>query len=375
MHKAAAKLTLCIGRFGRNDANYSFNLPDWMYPEGRQQMIRRSAVEFLPRTTGILTVFLTLFFVAAFPSKAEQTTSSSATDRPSVEINLDAINGTGAVSASEATAQTTKRIVDGREVIILTPPSLQEKEVAEKIALPRKRPPEVILAVDTPEAVAAKEDKVSVAEPIEAEIKSPLDETKVAAIDVITSATIAPLVEEKTLPTPAPKVEAVVEPAADKKTPIPSAEDLAATKKDIAETAASKITEQKEEIQIAAVDPQKEIEDAAKEAVSTNDKLEEGQILSLQYSAGEVDLPETADEKIQSIYEQLSTDQRTVQLIAYATANNNSAARRLSLGRALAVRSKLLELGMSNKQIEVRALGSPQGEDPSDRLDLVLIAR
>jgi hypothetical protein len=34
-----------------------------------------------------------------------------------------------------------------------------------------------------------------------------------------------------------------------------------------------------------------------------------------------------------------------------------------------------MELGIDNRQIEVRALGEPEGNGPSDRVDLLMITR
>lgn len=63
-----------------------------------------------------------------------------------------------------------------------------------------------------------------------------------------------------------------------------------------------------------------------------------------------------------------------VQLLAYAEGDENSAskARRLSLSRALAVRSFLIDQGVRSARIEVRALGNKVSDGPSDRVDLVV---
>ncbi|HIJ63071.1 MAG TPA: OmpA family protein [Rhodospirillaceae bacterium] len=63
-----------------------------------------------------------------------------------------------------------------------------------------------------------------------------------------------------------------------------------------------------------------------------------------------------------------------VQLLAYAEGDENSAskARRLSLSRALAVRSFLIDQGVRSTRIEVRALGNKVSDGPSDRVDLVI---
>jgi outer membrane protein OmpA-like peptidoglycan-associated protein len=68
-----------------------------------------------------------------------------------------------------------------------------------------------------------------------------------------------------------------------------------------------------------------------------------------------------------------------LQVVAYAAgqANNTTAARRLSLSRALAVRSYLIDKGIRSTRIDVRAMGAPEGANsgPADRVDLVLVSQ
>jgi outer membrane protein OmpA-like peptidoglycan-associated protein len=64
-----------------------------------------------------------------------------------------------------------------------------------------------------------------------------------------------------------------------------------------------------------------------------------------------------------------------VQVRAYAagTPETNSAARRLSLRRAVAVRSYLIQRGMRATRIDVRALGIPADDGPADRVDVIIL--
>lgn len=66
---------------------------------------------------------------------------------------------------------------------------------------------------------------------------------------------------------------------------------------------------------------------------------------------------------------------KRIQLLAYAKANSDdtSRARRLSLSRALAVRSYLIEKGIQSTRIDVRALGSKTDKEPEDRVDIVAL--
>jgi outer membrane protein OmpA-like peptidoglycan-associated protein len=69
-------------------------------------------------------------------------------------------------------------------------------------------------------------------------------------------------------------------------------------------------------------------------------------------------------------------DRLRVEILGYASPGSDaSQARRLSLSRALAVRTYLVANGIKTSRVDVRALGSrPEGE-PADRVDLLLAQR
>jgi outer membrane protein OmpA-like peptidoglycan-associated protein len=64
-----------------------------------------------------------------------------------------------------------------------------------------------------------------------------------------------------------------------------------------------------------------------------------------------------------------------LQVLGYAsgTPDTNRESRRLSLERALAVRSYLIEQGVRPTRIDIRALGSTAPQGPADRVDLLLV--
>lgn len=70
-------------------------------------------------------------------------------------------------------------------------------------------------------------------------------------------------------------------------------------------------------------------------------------------------------------------DSLTLLLMAYASSSDDSAsrARHLSLSRALAVRSNLIDRGIRSTRIEVRALGNKTPGGNPDRVDLILQKR
>jgi outer membrane protein OmpA-like peptidoglycan-associated protein len=89
-------------------------------------------------------------------------------------------------------------------------------------------------------------------------------------------------------------------------------------------------------------------------------------------------LPDEVRTALSLLSERLEADgQLQVQLLAYAEGDeeNASKARRLSLSRALAVRSYLIDLGVRSTRIEVRALGNKVPEGPSDRVDVLVQKR
>ncbi|MBL27054.1 MAG: hypothetical protein CMM50_05820 [Rhodospirillaceae bacterium] len=96
----------------------------------------------------------------------------------------------------------------------------------------------------------------------------------------------------------------------------------------------------------------------------------------LTFASGDQSLPGDATSALASVVAQLkSDDSARAQLMAYAEgdAATASAARRLSLFRALKVREYLIEQGIKATRIDVRALGANAEEGPADRVDVVMM--
>ncbi|HEY1412310.1 MAG TPA: OmpA family protein [Rhodopila sp.] len=95
--------------------------------------------------------------------------------------------------------------------------------------------------------------------------------------------------------------------------------------------------------------------------------------LRLTFAPGQSDLnPESIASIKQLAASAPAGDETTFSVEAYApgTANDPSTARRLSLSRAMAVRSALVVDGVPSAQIFVRALGQQYGNGPPDRVDI-----
>lgn len=111
---------------------------------------------------------------------------------------------------------------------------------------------------------------------------------------------------------------------------------------------------------------------AAKDTVKT------GQALQIVFGANDLKLPAKAKKGLKDLAGKLK-DQKNLrlQLMAYAGGKELSPgkARRMSLSRALSVRSFLIESGVRSTRIDVRALGSKTTEDPANRVDVNIVER
>jgi outer membrane protein OmpA-like peptidoglycan-associated protein len=95
--------------------------------------------------------------------------------------------------------------------------------------------------------------------------------------------------------------------------------------------------------------------------------------LRLTFAPGASDLSPASAESIKQLTQAAPPgDAATFNVEAYApgTPDDPSTARRISLSRAMAVRSALVADGVPSARIFVRALGAQFGEGPADRVDL-----
>jgi outer membrane protein OmpA-like peptidoglycan-associated protein len=95
--------------------------------------------------------------------------------------------------------------------------------------------------------------------------------------------------------------------------------------------------------------------------------------LRLTFAAGESDLSPDSRASIKQLTQAAPpTDTTTFNVLAYAPGRTDdpSTARRISLSRAMAVRTALVADGVPSARIFVRALGEQFGDGPPDRVDL-----
>lgn len=98
--------------------------------------------------------------------------------------------------------------------------------------------------------------------------------------------------------------------------------------------------------------------------------------MDILFASGVSDLSNDAKAQLDKLADNLKGDEKSrLQLLAYASEDSPSKARRLSLSRALAVRSHLIAKGVRSTRIDVRALGDqiPSGEP--NRVDLQITDR
>ena len=97
------------------------------------------------------------------------------------------------------------------------------------------------------------------------------------------------------------------------------------------------------------------------------------------FPANVTDLPDQAKPSLEAVVKAMKADgQLKVQLMAYASgaSDQTNQARRISLSRAIAVRSYLIEQGVNSMRIDVHALGNkPDSGGPLDRVDVLALGQ
>lgn len=104
----------------------------------------------------------------------------------------------------------------------------------------------------------------------------------------------------------------------------------------------------------------------------------EGYSMRVLFEPDSAKLPAAAREELSGLVANMTNNEDLrLQLLAYAGGAEMSAsvARRLSLSRALAVRSYLIESGVRSTRIDVRALGNKTTDTDTERVDITIIER
>ena len=127
--------------------------------------------------------------------------------------------------------------------------------------------------------------------------------------------------------------------------------------------------------QAAAPAPKKE---KAPEQASTSTATPADGPTQVVFNGDDTKLSADGQSALESVLGKLSANENArVQLMAYAAGEDltSSKARRISLSRALSVRSFLIEKGVRSTRIDVRALGDKSEDEPQNRVDVNVIER
>lgn len=101
--------------------------------------------------------------------------------------------------------------------------------------------------------------------------------------------------------------------------------------------------------------------------------MTEGQI-RIVFPTDSAEIPDPVKAQLDALAQKMAGDESMrLQLLAYAsgTPETASRARRMSLSRALAVRSYMIKAGVRSTRMDVRALGNNVQGEPADRVDII----
>jgi len=260
-----------------------------------------------------------------------------------------------------------------------------QKESVKVVAAPT--PPSTPTA---PPAAPALKTPVVQPKPV-AEVKKPVEPVKapVVKVEAVEAPQKAPKVEVKA-PAPTPAIKVVkVEPVISTPAPAPmplSKPESVVKVPDVAmpapppPQAVAKVVTPTAPLKNETVVnlPPKGSQPGVASLPSASGDLNDGDNMRIVFAMDSSKLPQDARDALKALSDKLKgQDSLRLQLLAYAgTANMSaSAARRLSLSRALAVRSHLIESGVRSTRIDVRALGNKSSDEVTERVDITVVER
>jgi outer membrane protein OmpA-like peptidoglycan-associated protein len=296
---------------------------------------------------------LAIALAVATPLHAQTSSYQPATDN--VSINWNALNNAGQVRSvvstqgyASAPVYQSGLLIPGtrmpRSTLHVAPPagssSVQLSKPGTKKAAPKPAMAKAPAPAPTPKVAAAPAPKPATPAP---SAPKKLAEKKPAALAPTTSASAPPPPSPTTISASAP--------------PPPPMPATAEAPKAPAISAAPATTEQA----------------STASATSSDDGA-----VQVIFNGGDTKLSADGQAAVDRVLGELEkSDGVRVQLMAYAVGDDLTAsqARRISLSRALSVRSYLIEKGVRSSRIDVRALGDKGEGDPKNRVDVNLIDR
>ncbi len=271
-------------------------------------------------------------------------------------------------------------------------PKAEPKTEVVKKEIPVAPPPPVVAAIEEKSAPElAKEELAPPPEPVA--IEKPKEVVKEAVKEVVSAEPEAPKAPPPPPePTPAPVPVTPVTETPVKLEAAPAKEIAANEIKEevkeekiaepVAPPAPPPVVEVPEPPKVVAKLP--EITKEAPEAPSVASlppagaTIADGYSMRVLFEAENAKLPADAREELRGLATSMTKQEDLrLQLLAYAggAEMSSSAARRLSLSRALAVRSYLIESGVRSTRIDVRALGNKTSDAETERVDITVIER
>lgn len=243
--------------------------------------------------------------------------------------------------------------------IKLKRPGSKAKKTARRVA--RKKPPAKKPAIKKPEP-----PKVAATKPPEPLITAPASPAPPASKTAVAKATPKPASK--------PPASKPIKKAAAKTAP-PALPPVA--KPVVKKPAASKPAPPKAPVVAAKPKPESKAKEQAAVAPAPKE-TKTGPALRVAFGATASKLPAAAKKDLKALAKKIKgKDNLRLQLMAYAGGKSlsSSKARRMSLSRALSVRSFLIENGVRSTRIDVRALGSKTTEKPLNRVDVNIVER
>jgi outer membrane protein OmpA-like peptidoglycan-associated protein len=311
--------------------------------------------------------------VACLSSVPSSSLAQGAGGKPPVEIDNSVLEQLGPPSNLPEMLLQLQAPSEAHKIVLIPPKSVAAKAAGKKRKLAVKPPEEaaapgiVHLHPIKPRAHAAKPAKAPKAAPAAAApapaapapAAVPAVPAAPAPVPVTSEPLKAPPPAAPAAPAPAPAAPTPAAPPAPT-APAPTAATPPAPSPGTAPQALVALTAQPAGSEAPPVSP-------AQESLST-----------IAFDKESARLPDGARDLLAHLASRMSEDATLeVQLLAYAAGNeeNASKARRLSLSRALAVRSFLIDQGVRSTRIEVRALGNKVPEGNPDRVDIAVQKR
>lgn len=274
--------------------------------------------------------------LVALPASAQDTVTIGGSGRPSVEVNLDVLQGLGAPGAGGG----------ARSGLLMPGEPRPERSTGARLS-----------------------------EPVEAR------KPAVAATSAARTADVEGTPRRRT---PVPLRKRVAAASATENAPTPGADDLADLQALPLEPPAVPSPEPGDrepaaEAAIAEqpVPPPAETEPVPQEtaALAPLAVPEDGTLAVVEFEGTSTRLTPSAEETLRRVATTLAQSEGRLQLKAFAGGGEaTSGARRASLSRALAVRAYLIEQGVRSTRIDVRALGAAGDSGPPERVDVLYLA-